>query len=127
MSVASTSESGRHPGRGRGRVVMLVDNAVNGDSRVQKAARSMADAGWDVVLLGQSPDRDRHRWTIGAAEVRLVPVVMTLAKRRRDYRRVVLPASSPTGAAASPSTAGSGSRRGAPICWPAGPPRGGGS
>ncbi|WP_329033278.1 glycosyltransferase family 4 protein [Streptomyces sp. NBC_01725] len=91
MSVASTSESGRHPGRGRGRVVMLVDNAVNGDSRVQKAARSMADAGWDVVLLGQSPDRDRHRWTIGAAEVRLVPVVMTLAKRRRDYRRVVIP------------------------------------
>ncbi|WP_405617356.1 glycosyltransferase family 4 protein [Streptomyces sp. NBC_01511] len=70
---------------------MLVDNAVNGDSRVQKAARSMADAGWDVVLLGQSPDRDRHRWTIGDAEVRLVPVVMTLAKRRRDYRRVVLP------------------------------------
>ncbi|MEV8290888.1 glycosyltransferase family 4 protein [Streptomyces niveus] len=70
---------------------MLVDNAVNGDSRVQKAARSMADAGWDVVLLGQSPDRDRHRWTIGAAQVRLVPVVMTLAKRRRDYRRVILP------------------------------------
>lgn len=34
------------------RVVMLVDNAVEGDSRVQKAARSAADAGWDVTLIG---------------------------------------------------------------------------
>lgn len=39
----------------RGRVVMLVDNGVIGDSRVQKAARSAADAGWDVVLLGRAP------------------------------------------------------------------------
>lgn len=34
---------------------MLVDNGVIGDSRVQKAARSAADAGWDVVLLGRAP------------------------------------------------------------------------
>ena len=39
----------------RGRVVMLVDNGVEGDSRVQKAARSAAEAGWEVVLLGRSP------------------------------------------------------------------------
>ncbi|MEK8143210.1 hypothetical protein NKH18_16640 [Streptomyces sp. M10(2022)] len=41
--------------RSRGRVVMLVDNGVKGDSRVQKAARSAADAGWDVVLFGSRP------------------------------------------------------------------------
>ncbi|MET8065620.1 hypothetical protein ABZS65_18535, partial [Micromonospora sp. NPDC005313] len=34
------------------RVVMLVDNAVDCDSRVQKAARSAADAGWHVTLIG---------------------------------------------------------------------------
>ena len=28
---------------GRGRLVMLVDNKVEGDSRVQKAARSQSD------------------------------------------------------------------------------------
>ena len=37
-----------------GRVVMLVDNGVEGDSRVQKTARSAAEAGWDVTLLGCS-------------------------------------------------------------------------
>ena len=31
--------------RGRGRVVMLVDNGVEGDSRVQKSAQSAAEAG----------------------------------------------------------------------------------
>jgi glycogen(starch) synthase len=39
----------------RGRIVMLVDNGVDGDSRVQKTARSAADHGWDVTLLGVSP------------------------------------------------------------------------
>ena len=39
----------------RGRVVMLVDNEVTGDSRVQKTARSAAEAGWDVTLLGCAP------------------------------------------------------------------------
>ena len=38
-----------------GRVVMLVDNGVEGDSRAQKSARSAAEVGWDVTLLGCSP------------------------------------------------------------------------
>jgi glycogen synthase len=38
---------------GRGRIVMLVDNGVHGDSRVQKTAAAAAAAGWDVVLLGR--------------------------------------------------------------------------
>ena len=45
-------EAGGTARQTRGRVVMLVDNGVQGDSRVQKTARSAAEAGWDVVLLG---------------------------------------------------------------------------
>lgn len=66
----------------RGRVVMLVDNGVEGDSRVQKQARSAAEHGWDVVLLGRSPDKKTHRWTFGDARVRLVPMPTPLSKAR---------------------------------------------
>ncbi|MCZ7429878.1 glycosyltransferase family 4 protein [Micromonospora sp. WMMA1949] len=53
---------------------MLVDNAVDGDSRVQKAARSAADAGWDVTLIGCAHvDAERH-WRLGDAEVRVLPL-----------------------------------------------------
>ncbi|WP_405093872.1 glycosyltransferase [Micromonospora sp. NBC_01392] len=61
------------PAAGR-RVVMLVDNAVEGDSRVQKAARSAADAGWDVTLLGCARVDAERRWRLGAAEVRVLPL-----------------------------------------------------
>lgn len=70
----------------RGRVVMLVDNGVDGDSRVQKEARSAAERGWDVILLGRSPDRQVRTWRIGDARVRLVPVPTPLAKRRYEWR-----------------------------------------
>jgi glycosyltransferase involved in cell wall biosynthesis len=56
------------------KIVMLVDNGVEGDSRVQKTARSAADAGWDVTLLGCSPTTAEQRWQIGAAQVRLLPI-----------------------------------------------------
>ncbi|MFD4206962.1 glycosyltransferase family 4 protein [Micromonospora tulbaghiae] len=59
------------PGR---RVVMLVDNAVEGDSRVQKAARSAADAGWDVTLIGCAHVDAERRWRLGDAEVRVLPL-----------------------------------------------------
>jgi glycogen synthase len=74
----------------RRRVVMLVDNGVDGDSRVQKQARSAADHGWDVILLGRSPDRQVHTWRIGDARVRLIPLPTPLAKRRYEYRRAPL-------------------------------------
>ncbi|SCG64466.1 glycosyltransferase [Micromonospora humi] len=61
------------PGAGR-RVVMLVDNAVEGDSRVQKAARSAADAGWHVTLLGCARVDAERRWQLGDAEVRVLPL-----------------------------------------------------
>ncbi|MEU4793553.1 glycosyltransferase family 4 protein [Micromonospora tulbaghiae] len=59
------------PGR---RVVMLVDNAVDCDSRVQKAARSAADAGWDVTLIGCAHVDAERRWRLGQAEVRVLPL-----------------------------------------------------
>ncbi|MEV5608302.1 glycosyltransferase family 4 protein [Streptomyces sp. NPDC052225] len=75
------------PEGGGRRVVMLVDNGVNGDSRVQKAARSMADAGWRVTLLGQSPDRRQRTWMLGEADVRLLPMARQLDRRRHQFRR----------------------------------------
>lgn len=72
---------------GKGRVVILVDNDVSRDSRVQKQARSMADAGWDVVLLGHTPGRQPRRWQLGDAEVRLVPTPRLLHRRPGDLRR----------------------------------------
>lgn len=37
----------------RPHVVMLVDNVIVGDSRVQKQARSMSERGWKVTLVGR--------------------------------------------------------------------------
>lgn len=73
-------------GRARGRVVMLVDNAVHGDSRVQKQARSAAEAGWDVVLIGRAPSKKPDRFRLGGARVRLVPVESTMARRPHELR-----------------------------------------
>ena len=53
---------------------MLVDNGVRGDSRVQKEAASAAEAGWDVILLGRSTTAQAETWTIGQAQVRLIPM-----------------------------------------------------
>jgi glycosyltransferase involved in cell wall biosynthesis len=71
----------------RGRVVMLVDNGVNGDSRVQKEAMSAAAAGWEVILLGRSPDDRPQTWRLGDAEVRLIPMPSPLTKRPHEFRR----------------------------------------
>ncbi|MGR6318388.1 glycosyltransferase family 4 protein [Micromonospora soli] len=69
---------------------MLVDNGVNGDSRVQKAARSAAAAGWEVILLGKAPAGGGRSWRLGDAEVRLLPMPEPLAKRRHEFRRAWL-------------------------------------
>ncbi|MFF0467927.1 glycosyltransferase [Micromonospora zamorensis] len=74
-------------GASRGRVVMLVDNSVTGDSRVQKSARSAAAQGWEVILLGRSPSGLPETWRLGEADVRLLPVPATLARQRHEYRR----------------------------------------
>ncbi|MFI7246113.1 glycosyltransferase [Streptomyces qinglanensis] len=74
----------------RGRIVMLVCNGVEGDSRVQKTARSAAAAGWEVVLLGRSPDGRPASWRLGGAQVRLLPVPTPLARPPRAARRPLL-------------------------------------
>ncbi|WBB71774.1 glycosyltransferase family 4 protein [Micromonospora sp. WMMD1128] len=67
---------------------MLVDNGVHGDSRVQKTARSAAEAGWEVILLGilgkASPE---ETWSIGGAQVRLLTVPRPLAQHPLHLRR----------------------------------------
>ncbi|MFI0796349.1 glycosyltransferase family 4 protein [Micromonospora rubida] len=82
---------------------MLVDNGVNGDSRVQKAARSAADAGWEVILLGRAPTGKPETWHLGGAEVRLLQVPLPMSKRPHEFRRAWLRAPlayPPTGIAA---------------------------
>ncbi|MBO1337578.1 glycosyltransferase family 4 protein [Streptomyces sp. VRA16 Mangrove soil] len=69
---------------------MLVDNGVHGDSRVQKTARSMADAGWQVTLLGISADRKHRNWKLGEADVRLLPTNKLLHGRPHEFRRPAL-------------------------------------
>lgn len=84
-----TQELGNERHR-RGRVVMLVDNKVEGDSRVQKAAESMAAAGWDVTLLGLVRSGSGRSWKLGDADVRLLPLKTPLAKRHAERHRSLL-------------------------------------
>lgn len=75
----------------RGRVVMIVDNNITFDGRVQKQARSMAECGWEVVLLGRNTDKiAANRWKLGDADVRLVSMPVPLAERRDRLRRAPL-------------------------------------
>lgn len=70
----------------RGRIVMLVDNGVHGDSRVQKQASSAAAAGWDVILLGKATGKGEDTWKLGEAEVRLIHVRSKMSVQPRDLR-----------------------------------------
>src|SRR5680860_1584200 len=71
------------PTPSRGRLVMLVDNTIDGDSRVQKSAMSAAAAGWETTLIGRSPNGTLHSYPLGGATVLRVPVPYTLHARRR--------------------------------------------
>jgi glycogen(starch) synthase len=67
---------------------MLVHNGVEGDSRVQKQARSAAKAGWDVTLVGiRTRASTRVTWQIGDAEVRLVRLPAALLAQKVQQRR----------------------------------------
>jgi glycogen(starch) synthase len=79
------NHQGRPAARSGERVVMLVQNGVIGDSRVQKEAESAAAAGWDVTLLGRARGRNEEKWRIGKAEVRLLP--MKNARAPYEVRR----------------------------------------
>lgn len=75
----------------RGRVLMIVDNAITSDSRVQKAAKSAAEHGWDVTLLGRKMKKgELGKYMIGDAKVLRVLVPHVLYHRRYEYRRAGL-------------------------------------
>jgi glycosyltransferase involved in cell wall biosynthesis len=72
---------------------MVVRNAVTGDSRVRKSAAALASAGWDVTVLGTSPDGAEHRLELDGVPVVLVPVPPVLttggaAARRAAWREL---------------------------------------
>ncbi|RFS86642.1 glycosyltransferase [Actinomadura spongiicola] len=69
---------------------MLVDNNVVRDSRVQKAAKSIADAGWEVHLLGCGSAKQGRSWMVGNARVRLLQVQHTLLRNRYGGLRATL-------------------------------------
>lgn len=75
----------------RGRLVMLVYNNIAFDSRVQKQARSAAERGWDVTLIGKRAKSDTVlEWKIGKAEARLIHVPSQMFHRRSEHRRALL-------------------------------------
>jgi glycogen(starch) synthase len=81
--------AGQSWGGTRGRVAMVVRNAVSGDSRVRRSASALAAAGWDVTVIGTSPDELEHRLELDGVPVVLVPVpaVLTRYARARVTRR----------------------------------------
>jgi glycosyltransferase involved in cell wall biosynthesis len=71
------------------KIAMVVANFITGDSRVQKAARWAASAGWDVTLIGRSKTGQLERFTLGRANVTRVPV-RDLANGDGDWRQRAL-------------------------------------
>lgn len=70
---------------------MLVDNTIDGDSRVQKSARSMAEAGWEVHLIGRAPKSGPDSYEIGDARIhrltlKRLPSRKTLRRRAAKLR-----------------------------------------
>jgi glycogen synthase len=57
-----------------GRVVMVVANRIDGDSRVQKSAQSMAEEGWEVHLVGLSVARQPEHYRHGDVVYHKIPV-----------------------------------------------------
>ena len=71
----------------RPRVVMLVGNFIDGDSRVQKEARSAAEAGWDTFLVGRSPTGKREEYQLDGATVVRAAEGMAATRYRAAHPR----------------------------------------
>lgn len=69
---------------------MLVANTVAGDSRVLKEARSAAERGWEVTVLGIVRKGRKARWQIGDARVRLLTLQSALSRRHHQRRHAPL-------------------------------------
>src|SRR3954451_7546623 len=78
------------PARGP-RVVMLVDNVIVGDSRVQKEAMAMADRGWEVTLVGRRlAEKHPSRGRFGNVPARFVYVATEAGSNPRLERTTVV-------------------------------------
>src|SRR5438094_892153 len=53
---------------------MLTINRVAYDARVRKAARSLVEAGWDVMVVGRSSSASNETSSVGGARLIEVPV-----------------------------------------------------
>jgi glycosyltransferase involved in cell wall biosynthesis len=91
----SGDDGTRAGNRRRSRVLMLALDPVTDDPRVQEAAWSAANAGWDVTILGTSPSGYRDVARFGHAGVlrislgsRTSPATPALAGRERVGRLV---------------------------------------
>src|SRR5918994_226484 len=74
--------------RDRSRLVMIVDNRVDGDSRVIKSAVTAAGAGWDTVVIGRSYGASREEsHLVDGARVLRVPVLLDRAVFVRNKPR----------------------------------------
>lgn len=70
--------------RGAPHVVMVVANEVTPDARVKKTAATVANAGFDVTVLGVS--RAGYRWTTAIRDVQIVRVPL-----ESTYRSLAVP------------------------------------
>lgn len=82
-------DDGPELARSERHLVMLVDNGIVGDSRVQKQARSMAEMGWKVTVVGRGAKKRR---SVEFDEFRavLVPVEFRAGYRPYLYRHPLL-------------------------------------
>ena len=69
------------------RVLMIVDNGIIGDSRVQKCAKSVSDFGNEVLLLGRDLGNPDVPVNMGAVKIARVPVDLFFSARRRKRKR----------------------------------------
>ena len=72
------------------RVVMVVANRIDGDSRVQKAAQSMAEDGWDVHLVGFSAAGKEEKFRQGDYTVHKCPLPAMTPPRTLRRRTAAL-------------------------------------
>lgn len=71
----------------RPRLVVLVDNAVIGDSRVQKCSIAAAEAGWDVILIGRAQEEIPDEFRLGDVQVRRIAAPYALLSHRTRMPR----------------------------------------
>lgn len=67
-----------------GKLAVVVDNGVLGDSRVQKIATSAKKSGWEVLLLGISPTSVRQEFDLEGVKVVLAPCPKYLHSFKRQ-------------------------------------------